>query len=224
MTTLTFPDTVEAAEAEFYPIFNTQTSGRSPLSRSGQTRELPGMIWGCRLTWPTLNDTRLAELAAFVMKMRGASGRVYLGPPNRKTQKGTITAGDQSLELDFVNDDYSAGLSPRVDGGSQTGASLATRGWIRGQSGVLLAGDFVAFETPKGRALHMVVADAAADSEGKATLTIEPPLRASPADEAALILATPTCVMRFEDDEQGRWTLRRPVTAALSMTLVEALA
>ena len=46
----------------------------------------------------------------------------------------------------------------------------------------------------------MVVADANSDGSGNATFTIEPSIRVSPADDAAIITASAACVMRLTAD------------------------
>lgn len=71
-------------------------------------------------------------------------------------------------------------FSPAVDGPDQTGDQLATKGWPAGAQ--LRAGYWLGI----GNDMHMLVDSAVADDDGKAMLWVEPPLRKSPVDNAAI--------------------------------------
>ena len=74
-----------------------------------------------------------------------------------------------------------------VNGGSQSGTSLVCDGATAGVNNYLRAGDYVSFNNE----LHMVVADANSDGSGNVTLSIAPPIRKTPADDALVDYAEP---------------------------------
>lgn len=86
----------------------------------------------------------------------------------------------------------------RCENAQVAGSTLATWNW-QPSSAVLKAGDYVAFDTTSGRELHMVMADVTADANGRATLTLEPPLRTPPGDNAALVIQSASCVMALDE-------------------------
>lgn len=194
MTTYSFPSLVSPASVDWRLVSNTQ-SFTSPLDRTTQTLELPGARWEASVTWPTLAAADWRILTAFLAKLRGAAGRFYYGPPHATATQQTITG------------------SVLVNGASQTGGSLIVDGF----TGTFKAGDFISFDTSVGRELHMVVADLT----NPGTLTIEPPIRVSPADNAAVTISSPTCVMRLTDDAQAALSIRPPVTGSVAFDMVE---
>lgn len=86
------------------------------------------------------------------------------------------------------------------------------------------AGDWLSFDDISGRRrLHMVTADAMANTSGQATLSITPPIRRSPLDNAALDFTTPSGVFRMPSDDAPEMSIRPPMLGALTLTMVEAL-
>lgn len=161
----------------------------SPVSRSVQTLELLGSRWLATYQLPPMLRADAETWVAFLARLKGMGGRFYGYDPGGANPRGAL------------------GGTPRINGANQAGTTLATDGWTAGISGVLLTGDFVAFDTPSGwRELHMVTTDASSDGSGQATLQITPPLRESPADNAALILSPASCVMRLVEDASD-WTV-----------------
>jgi len=108
----------------------------------------------------------LAPIFAFLVKQRGQYETFTFTPPVFEDARGIATG------------------TPLVDGASQTGRSIATKGWTASQTGILAAGDFVKFAGDDK--VYMQVDDVNSDGSGDATLTIEPALITSPADEAAI--------------------------------------
>lgn len=182
MTTLSFPSLSRAVprSMDWSLRANTQ-SFQSPLSKSVQTVELPGASWAASFMLENLDEADAALLQAFFAKLRGRAGRFYLHNLARPQPRGTLTG------------------TPLVKGAAQTGATLAIDGCTVGAT--LLAGDFIGINGE----LKMVVADAAADGAGEMSLTIEPPLRSSPADNAALTLVQPTATFMLAADE-SKWS------------------
>lgn len=185
MPTLTMPATPGFRSVRFGLRANTQRFASS-LNRSVQTLELPGALWFATFELPPMNRAQAAAWQAFLVDLMGSSGRFFGFDPDATTPRGSYDSG-----LD----------SPLVDGASQTGVSLATDGWRASQTGLLMPGDY--FEV--GAELKMVTASVDSDGAGTATIQFKPPLRTSPADNAALTLANPTATMMLADDDQTAW-------------------
>lgn len=154
----------------------------SPLSGAVQTQELPGAYWVTRIALRLqADDARLMQ--AWLARLRGRAGRAALWNMAAPYPVGI------------------GGGSPVVNGAGQTGTTLAVAGAPVSLSGWLKAGDFIGVNG----CVHMITADATTDAGGAASLTIEPPLRSSPASGAAITLAKPTASFMLLDDKQG-WT------------------
>lgn len=173
--------------APWRKLNNTQAF-ESPLTRSVQTLALPGARWACTASWVNLDAADAARMRAFLYALRGRAGRFYFGHPIVRRPRGT------------------AGGTPLVAGAAQAGATLATDGWAAGAT--LLAGDFIGFGASE---LRMVVADSTADGAGLMSIVLDEPMRASPADNSALVLVEPKCIMRLTSDDVE--SLFRPATA-----------
>ncbi len=153
----------------------------SPYSGQVKTLHRAGDRWKADFLLPPMARTNAAEWIAFLISLRGPIGTFWGFDPAATSPRG------------------SAAGTPVVNGASQTGTTLATRGWTPSQTGALKAGDFFGLENR----YHMLAADADADGAGNASLEIEPALRSSPADGAALVTAGPKCLMRLTSPEQS---------------------
>lgn len=200
MAVITYPTLTKTAPARmrWSLVSNTQLSV-SPLNGTIQTQELPGARWKIQMDYPPLDEADAALMRAFLVKMRGQANRTDLGPFDRQTPRGT------------------AGGTPLVNGGSQAGASLVTDGWSAGAT--MLTGDFFAV----GQQLFLVAADATADGSGNMTLTIEPPIRTSPADNAPITKASPKARFMLVNNEVG-WDVQLKGLTDFSFDLLEAFA
>lgn len=205
MTIYTWPSDVPVEKsAEFWLRTNTQQH-LSPLNRDVQTLELAGAMWCSEIVLPPLAESEWRSLSAFLAQLGGPAGRFYYGPPYpARTARGAASG------------------TPLVAGGGQTGRSLTTDGWTPSIQ-VLRKGDYVAFDTASGgRELKILTADATANGSGAATLAFAPPIRSSPLDNAAIIVAAPTCVVRLADDDQGRLSYEEARQAGCALSIVEA--
>lgn len=200
MTTLSMPGAPKPAKTRFALVSNTMTFA-SPLNGTVQTVEFPGSRWQLMITLPPMKRDTAAEWQAFFLKLRGLAGRFYAGDPNAARPRGTAAG------------------TPLVKGASQTGTTLLSDGWTPSQSGLLLPGDY--FQV--GSELKMITATAASDGAGEATLTFEPPLRASPSDNAPIVTSNPVCVMRLTDGATG-WDIEPASIYGFSFAAEEAFA
>lgn len=199
MSILTFPTLSRAApgEMDWSLVSNTQTH-ESPLSKSVQTLALPGARWQVVCSFVNLTVADAAQLEAFLVALRGMAGRCYLHRWDRARPRGVASG------------------TPLVKGAGQTGASLLTDGWTPSTAGILKAGDMLGVNGE----LKMVVADAASDAGGNATLAIEPPLRAAPADNAPLVLTRPTAVFGLTEDTSA-WSVRPALRSSFQLQFIE---
>jgi hypothetical protein len=199
----TWPADLLPNRAEWALVNNTQVF-QSALSGDEQTLALPGSRWVANLTFSRVNglaSDKARRLRAFLAALGGRAGRFYLPVHDALAPAGSALG------------------TPLIAKYGQTGTSLATKGWTPNQAGVLLAGDYVQY----GNELNMLAADAAADADGKATLTLVRPIRTSPLVGDALVVSSPCALMALVDDEQARWAAQAPVVYAVSFACREVL-
>lgn len=89
----------------------------------------------------------------------------------------------------------SAVATPLVDGANQIGRSLVTDGWPVSTT-VLYAGQFVTV----GDQLLQLTSNITSNGSGQATISFEPAIRVSPADNAAIEFKNPYCLMYLVED------------------------
>lgn len=169
---------------------------KSPFTSQGQTYEHQGSWWSAKIDFPSMTRVQASPWIGFFAALNGRSGTFLLGPPNWATPLGT------------------AGGSPIVNGGSQTGKTLA----ISGLTGVLKAGDYFHVGSGLTQRLYMNLTDA---GPGSVTLDIFPRLRESPANSAPLTLANPQGAFRL-DSNQNSWAITPDQRYALSFSAEEA--
>lgn len=181
MTILSWPAlTVDPARVEWTLVSVTQLH-ESPLTGAVQTQELPGAYWQCILDYSNAWGESARLLWAFLARMRGRAGRVYVPAFGKESPAGV------------------GGGTPVVNGAGQTGNTLNIDGAPTSTTGWLLAGDVFSV----GSYLYMLTADADTDGSGTAALSFAPALRAAPADGASIVINSPVTTMMFLGDEQG---------------------
>ena len=135
------------------------------ISGRRQSRQIGGQFFRMRASFPPMTRAQFAPIYAFVMKQRGRYESFTLIPP-------VLNAGLGSP----------AG-TPLVNGASQTGRSVVTDGW-NASINVFKAGDYLKFANHDK--VYTVTADATSDGSGNATISIEPALVTSPANDSAI--------------------------------------
>jgi hypothetical protein len=232
MTTLTWPTSITPHTVDWHLEANTG-SFVSPLTRAVQTTELAGARWVAEFTLPTMTRDTWRAWSAFAARMRGQAGRVYVRPFHATGSSAPTFAAGLDITCDSTSKKcdsstptmdarYPVSLgTPLINGASQTGASIVTDGWAPSAM-IFEQGDFFSYDTTAGRTLHMVVAYTESDRTGAATLTVEPPIRTSPANNAALNIATPTCVMRLKDDSVGALSVAPGYFGSVNISLIES--
>jgi len=172
---------------------------RSPTNNAMQTVELPGAQW--RGTWEVTRMTvaNAGQWKAFLTDLMGSAGRFDAFDPSQTAPEGAYSSGSDT---------------PLVNGASQTGKSLITDGWRNSITNVLIPGDAFELTISSVKRLFMVTANTSSNGSGQATISIAPPLPASPTNNLALVFATPKVEMMLVDDGQGLWNV--PVNKLMS--------
>lgn len=171
------------------PVFSTSrlTSNAKTFvsfTQSGnrQTRSIPGHGWRFAANYPSMTRVNFMPVYAFAVKQKGRFDSFQITPPDLSTPQGVATG------------------TPLVAGASQTGNTLDIDGCTASITGWLKAGDI--FTYAGSTKVYMVVEDADTDGVGATTLTIEPALIESPANNAALTVSSVQFTMMLADDNQ----------------------
>ncbi len=196
MTTIAFPSISRLPrEYEFGVVWNTQVFS-SPLTQAVRTIEIPGARFKMQFRLSAFEEDDSALVQAFLMQLRGRVNHAAMYNLARPLPRGTIAG------------------TPLVKGAGQSGATLAIDGCSVGTT--LKKGDFFGVNGE----LKMVVADATANGSGEMSVTFEPPLRASPADNAAITTTRPTALFMLESDE-SMWTTRPGTRSDFVLSFIE---
>lgn len=196
MTLITMPSTPFAQSMDWRFIRPVQVNV-SEWTGSRQALDSGRGWWECNYALPPIvGDTNARPWRSFVALALGGVNTFQV--PVTKTNQTTQTSG-----------------TPRVNGANQTGRSLITDGWPNSVT-ALRAGQYVTV----GDQLLQLTANVTSNGSGQATLTFEPPLRSSPADNALITYILPYCLMYMaEEPVQGHGI---GDTYTLSLNLREA--
>lgn len=195
-----FPD---AATVTIKPI-NTVAVLTSPHSLKQQVQRFGGQLWSAEIKLPPMPPAVAAPWTAMLLALNGRLGTVLVGNPYAVAPFGVATG------------------TPLVDGASQVGGSLATRGWSPSVTGILKAGDSIQLGSGAATRLHQVLEDVDSDAGGLASLTLWPDLRESPADGAAIVTQSPKGTFRQTANDSG-WTADNRGLIEITLSLIEAV-
>lgn len=172
----------------------------SPITGASQVAARFGGVWEIEIQLPPMSRRQAGAWLGLMTKLNGPATSVYVGPHAPRPVDyydpavNTSHPNSPSLCLHFIRNEYAIrwddAPTPLINGGSQTGSTLATDGWS-GYDG-LNAGDYLAFENGTFRELHIVTADCFANASGVMSISIAPPIRRSPSDNAAITVVSPT--------------------------------
>jgi hypothetical protein len=194
MAILTFPNIVPDT-MEFGVRYNTQVSTTS-LSGITQTVELPGARWGGQMSFRDLNPVDSAELKAFLLELRGSSGRFYLGDLAHTSPFNTVT-GTFSIET---------GSTPRV-----------LR--VTPSSGSFSVGDYIQIGSGASQELKMVISQTGSNPQ---EITVEPLVRRSDFVGQNVTYTNPTGVFLLDRDDLAKWSIRSKAKLSdLAISFVE---
>lgn len=158
-------------------IVSSGSTFTSKFNGSTQTITYPGSMWTCDMTFTDLDDYESRALESIIFQL-GKSGKVRLP--------------------DFGRYGRPAAGAPVVDGASQTGFAINSKGWIPNRV-VLQRGDYITINDE----LKFVLKDVIADANGKAAIPIAPMIRNSPTADSKIEVQYPTAIFRLSKDENG---------------------
>lgn len=168
--------------SRFYLEAHTQTF-TSPLTRNTQRVVLPGARWMASYTLRKMHRHEAAQLLSFFDRLEGAANTFNAFDPEGREPRGAASG------------------TPLVNGGSQTGSTLAIDGCTAGVTGWMKTGDYFVINGE----LKRLTQDANTNGSGEVTLAFKPALRSSPANNAAITVRDCTCTMVLADDGQSAW-------------------
>jgi hypothetical protein len=174
----------------------------SPFTGEQQVQAHQGQWWEADFQLPPMKRASASAWVGLFTALNFREGTVLLAPEPHQPL-GVATG------------------APLVNGASQTGRTLGTKGWSASVTGIVRAGDFFQLGSGGNTRLHMVVQDADSNGAGVAVLEIWPSLRFSPADNAPLTFASPNGIWRLK--EPFDYTVDIATVYGLSVTLMEAL-
>ena len=131
------------------------------ISGRRQARQIGGQLWRMSVQYPPMTRAEFQPILAFLISQRGAYDTFQVRPTVHEDTSGSGSG------------------SPTVNGASQTGRTVTTDNWPNSTT-VMKAGDFVKFAGHTK--IYMLTGDVTSDGSGSASLTIEPALITSPAD------------------------------------------
>ena len=175
MATITYPSTPKPQSMSWRLLMPAQTNvsdwtGRRQTLASGRG------WWEAQITFPPIvGTTNINAWRSFIAKSRGA-------------------ANDFQVPVDPVAQS-SATATPLVNGAGQQGRTLNTDGWPLSTT-VLQAGQYVTINNQ----LLQLTENVTSNGSGVAVLTFEPPVRVSPADNAAIEYKNPFCLMYLVEE------------------------
>ena len=175
---VTPPTSPAPQEVDLRPGATTGVS-ISPYTGQHQVYQYAAQAWRMDVRLPPMLREAAEPWIAFLLSLNGRFGTFTYGDPTGRVPRGTVPG------------------TPLVNGASQTGQTLNTKGWTASQTGILLAGDYIQL----GVELHRVLVDADSDGSGNATLDIWPNIRTSPADSSSIVTADTTGLWRLLTDD-----------------------
>lgn len=148
---------------------------KAPFSRlARQTYEWPSNEWW-ELSLDLVVQTRAdaAPWLAWLMSLDAQVGKFVFGDPAGATPLGAAAATPGT---------------PQVDGGGQTGKTLAIKTGLGTTANYLLAGSWLQLGSGLSTRLYMVVNNASLASDGRAVLDLRPALRMATIDGETITL------------------------------------
>jgi len=166
-----WPDALRPASVDWVGPIVPQMAGRSAFDASVQATTLGAPRWAFTVTTGVIKRDLVPEWEAFIQRLRGMVNRARCWDWRREVPLGVATGNPVVLA-------------------SALGATVLTQGWTPNTAGILRAGSWVGV----GGELKRLSQTANSDSQGRATLAFEPPLRNAPSVNSALVLVKPTAL------------------------------
>lgn len=175
-----------------------------PFVGTSQAYAWPGQWWEGDAELPPMTRAEAEEWISFRLMLNGREGVFHIGDPLGATPRGLALG------------------TPLVDGANAIRSrTLATKGWTAGQTGILLAGDWVQVGTGLTRRLYKNLQDVNSDGSGKAVLDIYPFLREALSDDAAITVLDTKGSFRMADNVT-EWYIAEAEEYGLAFSFMEA--
>ncbi len=197
---IAMPATPAAPATIDFTATDTVAVSISPFTGQQQVQDWQASFMEASVSMPALTHAQAQEWIAFLMALRGQAKVFQLGDPLAAIPRGSALG------------------TPLVDGASQRGYLLATKGWTPGAAGVLLPGDWIQI----GYRAYRILAPASADGSGHAVLNIWPQLRESPADSAVIVTQNTKALWRLKSNAR-KWSITASRTYGIQFDIREAL-
>lgn len=165
------------------------------LGNHKQHQERTGSVWGFDLAFPPLDGSTAAAVKLFLQRATSAAN--WFQAPDNSYERQSTRYG-----------------VPAVNGASQTGSSLALDGFPPSTVNAVKAGDRIGLTTGQ---VVTATANATANSSGQVTVSIDPPLRSSPADNSLAYIDQPLCVFKLPESRVG-WNVEAPFIHGIALS------
>lgn len=178
-----------------------ELTSRSPFG--AQALEMGAPLWTVDFSVKPLTEAEAGPWKATLLRLAGQLNQFELWDVRRPVPLGTMR-GSMTLAV-----------------GASAGATALSVTAGAGQAGTtLLAGDLLQLGSGATQQVVMVMADATANGSGTISLTVQPPLRTSHSNGAAVTWEKPKALFRREDSDSS-WSYVPKVAEGFGMTLVE---
>lgn len=161
---ISLPTSFSFRTMEITPL-KTAAVIEAPLTNNQTVYEHQGEKWQISITWPPLTIAQGKDLMGALTSLNGSVGSFLAGDPIGATPTGVASG------------------TPVVNGSSQSGKVLSTRGWNANVTGILKRGDWISISNR----LYQVTKDTNSNGSGIASVDIWPSIRQpAPADGVSI--------------------------------------
>lgn len=166
-----------------FRLVRVVSESTSVFTGASQFYQHQGEWWEGEVTFRVMRRADAALVQAFLAKLRGKYGTFLYSDPD-------------ALALGKLG----VGGTITVNGAAQTGNSLIVDGMTTSTNGILKQGDYFQIGTGSSARLYMATENLDSNGSGQGTLTFEPKLKESPADNASIITTAPKGVFRLSEN------------------------
>lgn len=160
---LTLPTTPGFVDLEWMPDASVSVK-RSPFTMARKVNEFTGRMRAVTIKLPPMSDATAKPWVATFRALDAGVGTFYLQNFIGKTPLGNVRGKGY------------------VAGASQTGADIATDGWVANTVNLFKQGDWISISDR----LYEILADVNSDATGAATLTVWPDVQTAVADNTEI--------------------------------------
>lgn len=200
---LTFPSI--GITSSRFRLSRATSKSTSPFTGEEQVYRWSGEWWSGEVSFIPMRMNEANAVKAFLAEMRGQYGTFLYGDPDN------LALGNQG-----------AGGTVTVNGADQTGNTLTVDGMTVSTTGILKAGDYFQLGTGTSARLYMVTQDLDSDGSGEGTITFEPALRTSPADNDTVVVSSPKGAFRLAENI-AEWRSDKSSIHEMTISFREAL-